>query len=440
MISPEKIKAMFMSDVDAIVSQPELIAVDPSRDFTRIRKLGAKDVLLFPILRNRDTTDMELLSYFDNREDTPSMSAYYQQRRKLHPDAHKTLLHRFNSHFEPTLYKNRYVLIAVDGSGFNLFYNPKDPITYIEPNKSSPRGHNEIHVTAAYQILDRIYTDAVIQPSPKKNEYRAICELVDRCNVGKGVPLFIGDRGFPSFNLFAHCKEKESYFLIRAKDLYVDRLLRDDKPKDDGEFDITVTRYIVRSQKKSSRSRPDNPELYRFVDPYTPFDYIEYGAYEEYPLTLRVVRVEISDGVYENLITNLPLEEFGLKELCDLYHLRWRIENSYRELKHVIGAQDFNTRTFQYIVHEVWARLILYNFCSRITALVLVQKKGKKHIHQVNYSMAIKNAHKFLRQKAKDPPINIIGLIGKYTVPIRPGRNFDRKRRFQPPMKFTYRH
>ena len=436
----EKLKYMFMSDVDSLVAQPDLLAKDPSRHFTRIRKLSAKDVLLFPIFRERDTTNMELLKYFNHSTNTPSMSAYFQQRKKLHPNVYQVLLNKFNSHFEPTLFNDRYALFAIDGSGFNLFYNPKDPITYIQPNKSSPKGHNEIHVTAAYQILDRIYTDVVIQPSPQKNEYRAICELVDRCNISRGIPLFIGDRGFPSFNLFAHCKENGACFLIRAKDLYVDRLLRSERPEGEGEFDITVNRYIVRSQKKRFRSNPDNPELYRFVDSQTPFDYIEYGTESEYMLTLRVVRVEISEGVYENLITNLTPEEFGLRKLCDLYHLRWSIENSYRELKHVIGAQDFNTRTFEYIVHEVWARLILYDFCSRLIALVIIQKKGKKHIHQVNYTMAIKNSHAFLRRKSKDPPINIIGLIEKYTEPIRPGRNFARNHRFQPPMKFTYRH
>ena len=137
---------------------------------------------------------------------------------------------------------------------------------------------------------------------------------------------------------------------------------------------ITVSRIIVRSKKKSFRSMPDNPELYRFVDSYTAFDYIDYGAQDEFPLSLRVVRVKIPDGGYENLITNLPPEEFDLFELCDLYHLRWKIENSFRELKHVIGSQDFGCRIFEYVIHEVWARLILYNFCSRITALALIEK------------------------------------------------------------------
>lgn len=437
----ETIKTMFFSDVDTLISQPEFFAKDPSRDFTRNRKITAKDSLLFPIMRERDSNEMELLKYYNHNEDTPCYSAYYQQRKKLLPDAFHHLMDKFNSHFEPTLYKKRYVPIAVDGSGFNLFYNPKDPVTYIAPNKSSPKGHNEIHVTAAYQIFDRIYTDAVIQPSPQKNEFHAFCNLVDRCNVSKGTPLFICDMGFTSYNAFAHCFEKDVCFLIRAKDLYVDRLLREDRPSEGEEFDVTVERIIIRSKRKKFLSSLEHPmDLYRYIDLNTRFDFIEANAEGEYPLTLRVVRVKIPGGGYENLITNLPADEFGLAELCDLYHLRWKIENSYRELKHILGAKDFNCRAFEYIIHEVWARLILYNVCSRITAIAIVEKNGKKHAHQVNFTMAIKNTHTFLRQKSGEIPINIIGLIRKYTNPIRPGRNFMRNHRYQPPMKFTYRH
>lgn len=259
----DKIKALFMADVDALAAQPELFAKDPARDFTRVRKLSAKDVLLFPILKERDCTNMELLKYFDYSTHTPSMSAYFQQRRKLLPDTYRNLLDSFNSHFEPSLYKDKYILTAVDGSGFNLFFNPNDPDTFILPHGASPRGHNEIHVTAAYQIADRIYSDAVIQPSPQKIEYAAICDIINHSDTSKGIQLFIADRGFPSYNSFAHCFEKGVSFLIRAKDLYVDRLLRDDLPSGDGEFDVTVDRIVIRTKKKKFLASLEHPmELY----------------------------------------------------------------------------------------------------------------------------------------------------------------------------------
>ena len=440
MYSPEKIKQLLSQDIDDLVSNPELYAKDPARDFSRNRVLTAKDVILLPIVMESQSMKRELLKYYDYSENTPYYSAYYQQRKKLLPDTFSHLLYSFNSHFAPTLYKGKYVLTAVDGSGFNIFYNPKDPLTYIKPNGASPRGRNEIHVTAAYHIQDRVFTDAVIQPTTKKNEYAAICDLIDRCDTSEGIPLFIADRGFSSYNVFAHCFEKNIFFLIRAKDVFIQQLLRDDYPMDKDEFDITVTRIIIRAQSKSFRSKPNEPDLYRYIRSDGTFDFIAPREKAEYPLQLRLVRIKIKEGVYENLITNLPPDEFEPSDLCYLYNLRWNQETSFRELKHAVAAEDFHCRSFEYICHEVWARLILYNFCSRLTALVVINKTGKKHTHQVNYTMAIQNSHDFLRQKSREPPINILGLIGKYTEPIRPDRNFARNHRFQAPMKFTYRH
>ncbi len=436
----DNIKSILMNDVSELASHPEKFAKNPATDFTRMRKISAEDTLLFPILMERDSISRELLKYFNHSTDTPTMSAYYQQRRKLLPDTFHQLFLTFNSHFEDSLYMGKYVLTAVDGSGFNLFFNPHDPVTFIPPNNSSERGHNEIHITAASRLIDRTYSDAVIQPSPVKNEFRAVCELVDRDPCTNGIPLYLTDRGFACFNYFAHCKENGIFFLTRIKKSNIQRLLRDLMPENEEEFDITVDRIIVRTNAKKNRSLPDHPELYRYIDKNTAFDYIEPSSPGEYHLCLRAVCVKIDEGTYEYLVTNLSRDEFDLRALCDLYHLRWGCETFFRELKHVIGASDFHSKSLEYVTHEVWSRLILYNFCSRITALVVVEQKDTKHQYQVNYTMAIKNCHDYLRQKGDSPPIDIMGLIGKYTCPVRPKRNFPRRKKFQTPMKFTYRY
>lgn len=61
-----------------------------------------------------------------------------------------------------------------------------------------------------------------------------------------------------------------------------------------------------------------------------------------------------------------------------LYGLRWGIETSFRELKHVLGAKNFHAKEREYIEMEIWARLILYNFCSIITAHVVIEQKDKE--------------------------------------------------------------
>lgn len=115
------------------------------------------------------------------------------------------------------------------------------------------------------------------------------------------------------------------------------------------------------------------------------------------------------------------------------------IETSFRELKHVIGTSNFHSKKREYIEMEVWARLLLYNFCSIITGHVLINRKGPKHLLQVNYSAAYKACHYFLRFHNGEPPPNIEGLIEKNILSIRPYRKYVRQHRFRIPDNFIYR-
>lgn len=62
----------------------------------------------------------ELLKYFYFRSDTATVSAFHQQRSKLKPETFLHLLRHFNSHFQYETYKEKYRLIACDGSEFNM--------------------------------------------------------------------------------------------------------------------------------------------------------------------------------------------------------------------------------------------------------------------------------------------------------------------------------
>lgn len=155
-------------------------------------------------------------------------------------------------------------------------------------------------------------------------------------------------------------------------------------------------------------------------------------------MRLRVVRFRIAEGTYENIITNLPEDKFPPQELKALYNLRWNIELSFRDLKQTIAAEQFHCKSREYIGMEIYARMILYNFCSFITAQVVTGKKDTKHVYQVNYSIAIKICHEFL-SKGKGSSLPVESLTGRYVLPIRPGRKYERRKRLQPPARFAYR-
>ena len=70
----------------------------------------------------------------------------------------------------------------------------------------------------------------------------------------------------------------------------------------------------------------------------------------EYDISPRVIRIEISKGCYENLITNQPGFDFDIEDFKDLYHLRWDEETSFRDLKYPLCLKAFHSKKYDYIV------------------------------------------------------------------------------------------
>ena len=436
MTYPEQVKSFLWSDIYEMSKCPEQFAKNPNADFSRKRKLDFENLMRFLVSMESGTTGHELLKFFDYDLNVLSNSAFYQQRKKLHPEAFQHLLLHFNSHFAVEKYKGKYQLVACDGSEFNIARNPDDPDTFHEPSGKSTKGFNMIHTISLYDILNKRYLDCVIQPGRKKNEFRAICELTDRYSYG-GSPIFIADRGFSSYNFFAHAIKKGIFFLVRAKDINVKRLLN--LKTLPGHLDTEAEILLTRTQSKKKWKHPELAERYRYISTEVTFDFIEHQSIEEYPLSLRIVRFEVADGIYENIITNLPIEELSVDEIKHLYNMRWSIEISFRDLKHTIGTVNFHSKKVEYIEQEIRARLILFNFCTIITTHVVIAQKNTKHTYQVNFAMAMKICLHFIRLRKNESLPDVEGLIGSYTLPVRPGRAYACQHRFQLPASFCYR-
>lgn len=440
MTNPEKIKQILLSEIEKMNQHREDFCRRPGIDFTRDRKIAFDTLLHFQISMESGSVNHELLKYFNFDAETPSLSAFYQQRAKLSDDVFQKLFYSFNNCFKPkALLKGRYQLLACDGSGFTFTRNPKDTESYYNPSGRSEKGYNQMYLVPLYDLLNKIYTDAIIQPMRKRNEFAALYELIDRHTPCNGtVPIFIADRGFHAYNVFAHAIENGAFFVIRATDTKMKRLLGSDLPKEEA-FDIRVTRHLTRSHSKKNYLHPESAGQYWYICQKVAFDYFPAEGYGEYEISLRVLRFPIGNGTYENIITNLPENEFHAKEIKEIYCLRWSIETSFCTLKHAIAAVNFHSKSRQMITHEIWARLILFNFCSYITGQVTFEKQKRKHIHQVDFSIAFKTCRHFLRLHSNEEPPDVEGLIRKHTLPVRPSRNFARQQRFQVPVSFTYR-
>jgi len=434
----DSVKAILLATINELAADPGKYAKNPGRDFTRSRKIGFRQLLLMLLTMEADCIKEEIYTYFGRTTDAPSKAAFYKQLQKLRDGALRELLIAFNRKLKNKLYGGKCQLIACDGSALDIFRDPDDPDTFYEPNSKSPKGYNQAYINACHSILDRRFTDMAIQPGRKRNEYSAFCQMVDAAGNGGPAAIYIGDRGYASYNNFAHVIENGQYFLIRCTDKktggILGRSLEGVK-----EMDLHVGRILTRSQSKKKRSHPELADSYRHICKKVPMDCLTDDR-REYGIALRVVRVEISPGSFENLITNLPGHEFGMDDFKELYHLRWGEENAYRDIKCPLCLKALHAKKYEYVVQEIWARAILHNFCSEIALNVEIEKKEREHECQVNYSESVKICRDFLRIHDGKTVMDVEGLIASNIEAVRPGRTFPRQKRFKIPMSFCYRN
>jgi len=189
--------------------------------------------------------------------------------------------------------------------------------------------------------------------------------------------------------------------------------------------------------RKKTKEVKANRALYKILDKKSPFDYLDLHENKFYPMNFRVVRFAITEDTFDCIITNLLKEEFPPDEIKKLYAMRWEIETSFRELKYAIGLSCFHSKKVEYIKQEIYARLILYNYCEIITMNVVIHQKDTKYVYQMNYTIAIHICRYFLRNNISPPDVE--KLIQKNLLPVRPGRSDPRKVKPKSMVSFLYR-
>lgn len=418
--------------ISEISENPSLFVKNPKTDFTRNRKINFKKFIGITMNSGGGTMSKELLDYFDFDVNTPSVSAYTQQRSKVLPEAFEFLFNSFTQeNMSSTNNYKGYRLIACDGSNLTIATNPNDAQTAYKSNQFGTIT-NHLHLNAFYDVLNRIYLDAVLQTASEYQEYRACINMMERSSLNTAI--LIADRGYENYNVMAHAINKGWKFVIRIKDKNSNGIASGlNLPKTDI-FDIDVSMTFTRQQTKMTKMAG-----YKFMPTNQTFDYLPLKSKDTYTMSFRIARFSIADDSYEMLVTNLDRSEFSTNDLKEIYHLRWGIETSFRELKYSIGLTSFHARKVDYIKQEVFARLLLYNYCELITTHVVQQMQNKDKTKQVNFTIAIYICREYLRPKRNLSPPDVIKLIEKHILPVRPGRKYPRKVKPQASVSFLYR-
>ena len=435
-ITPTIAKRKLNSAISAVSDVSWMYSKDPESDFTRERKLPMNSMLHMLLKFSGKSLQSEISAFYSPPGKTyrriPTKSAFTQQRQKLLWEGCYTLFRTFTDSLPCLKLFKGYRLLACDGSSVCIPRNRKEK-EYSLVNKEGYRAYNMLNINGLYDVLNRIYVDAVIDPGAQRREIAALITMVNHLDHPES-SIVLADRGYESFKTIAHLIESMVKFVIRAKDLDSNGFLHTLHLPPEGEIDIDVNKILTPSNRKIYL----NDDRYVWVRRHV-FDL--WDSDEKYSIHFRLVRIKLDDGNYECLVTNLPRDKFSMKKLKKLYHLRWGVENAYRDLKYSIDLLHFHGKSAQAVLQEIFCSLTMFNYCAYLCvhADILHVPKKTKYRYKVNFANAVGPCRAYLHGSISE--IELLDRLRLAPVPIRPDRHIKRRSRIeeQSSREFNYR-
>lgn len=429
-----KVVTSFNNKIKKLAAEKSILDItnDSAKDFSRNRKLPFDVLVKSIVYMAGKPIKEELYEYFKYDINTATSSAFVQQRNKLKPEAFEILFNRMNKSYPCDKTLIGFHLIAVDGSDLTIPYDINDTDTYIP--QGDQKGHNTIHINAAYDILNHRYVDTIIRGSSHSGEQYSMYTMAERFN---GKAIFIADRNYSTWNNMEHIIKAGQKFLVRVQDIHslTSNLRKFNLP--DGEFDLDVETILTIKNTNEIKNAPDK---YRYLSKKSTFDFVD-KDHPFYPVHYRAVRFRI-DGAeeYESVITNLDRDLFPSDLIKKLYNMRWGVEISFRHLKYSADLSSIHCRNRNSIRQEIWARLILYNLSMIMIeeAIKHSDMKKLKYEYCVNITRCIHIIRNLAKRKGGLPP-DLEKLLLKELLPIRPDRLDPRKVKHQSVVCFNYR-
>ena len=120
----------------------------------------------------------------------------------------------------------------------------------------------------------------------------------------------------------------------------------------------------------------------------------------------------------------------------------WDIEVSYRRLKYSINLNALHSKRRDFIRQEIWARMIMFNISMIIIEeayKLKFKKKDRKYEYKINIARAIHLIRDSITKRKGGAPPDLLELITKEILPVRPGRSFERRTRSHSFVSFGYR-
>ena len=395
-----------------------------NQDFIRSRKLPFPSLLIFLLNLIKGSLQDELDNFFKviNHQSIAtreiSKSAFSQARKKLKHTAFIELNHSlidfFYRHFAVPDWCG-FRLLAVDGSTLKIPTLPELINHFGRLSQRVIEDYCLARVSQLFDVQNKVTLHSLIKPL-------SFCErsaLVSHLEHVSTNDLLLLDRGYPAFWVFALLSAKKINVCARIKSK---------------QWEV-VRKFYLSGKQEDLVTFDSSPQSKRQCQ--------KLGLSPD-SLQLRLIRVELSSGETEILVTSLIDQiKYPHNIFRDLYHQRWPVEEDYKAMKHRIQIENFSGKSLESVYQDFHAKI----FAKNLTAILSLPAKNeikrqalhKKHCYQINFTQALSKMKDtiiilFSKENVFKTIKAFFDLIVKTFEPVRPERKYDRKKK--PPKRF----
>ncbi len=305
-----------------------------------------------------------------------------------------------------------HVLLAGDGSTLNL-PSSEDIKAYFGIHSTNELGVNRYlaRVFFCYDVLNDVVVESRLSKMAQ-GEKTLLLECLETLEQAKHILVL--DRGFGNFCILKELLDRKAQFCIRLglKNSNFAKAILDDDRQD---F-VTVWNPSPKEKKNCKKNKLDCE-----------------------PLTVRVTKIKLKTGETELLVTSLcDTKNYTSQDLAALYHLRWGVEEGFKNLKPKMRIEQFGCKKTEGIFQEFYAHIFCMNMVG-LTGMAADKSIKEKTAHRKwEYKYNWKNAYRFLRvkiikllflQEIGDLLDSLLGKIASSIVAVKPDRVFTRDTR-----------
>lgn len=353
------------------------------------------------------------LNHLEVAERIVTKGALTKARKKLKYQAFIELNEHMASHYYsyfPTASWYGFNLMAVDGSTLRLPDEPEIIEHFGVWNiKKGDRPCPKARISQMFDVKNRVTVDALIKP--KKDGERELAAF----HFLKLMPndLILLDRGYPAFWLFKLIMTMGASFCAR----------------------VSCTKWKV--IRKFYHSGQQERIVKLCPTPLSSLKCAEMG-FDKRPFKVRLIRVELSTGETEILITSLTdMDKYPQNIFADLYHLRWPVEEDYKTMKCRLQLENFSGKSVLSVYQDFHAKVFSKNFTAIIadTTKDEIEKlsEHRNFQYQINFAQALsKMKHTivllFTRpiEKVKSLITKLQKIYSQTVEQVRPERKYKR--------------